>query len=86
MKPDEVQVPEYPFPFPRPTIIDFIQLPEGQEIVKVQPYRVETKKPARWQFWRSEKIKYNLAVLTATGRFYIVDPDNLTVEEKNNNY
>lgn len=68
----------------RPSFIDLLSLREGEVIVNVQPYRVETAKPARWQFWRKEKIKYNLAVLTNAHRFFIVDPDNLTFEEKIN--
>lgn len=62
----------------------YLQLPEGEIVVNVQPYRVEGAKPPRWQFWRSEKIKYNLAVLTNTGRFFVIDPDNFTLEEKPN--
>lgn len=68
----------------RPSPIEWLQLPQGEVVVNVQPYRVETAKPARWQFWRKETIKFNLAVLTNSGRFFILDPDNLTLEEKPN--
>jgi hypothetical protein len=61
-----------------------IQLPDDQKVINIQPYRVEGLKPPRWQFWRSEKIKYNIAVLTDQGRFYVIDPDNLEMEEKVN--
>lgn len=61
-----------------------IKLPDNQVAINVQPYRVEGLKPPKWQFWRSEKIKYNLGVLTDQGRFYVIDPDNLTLEEKDN--
>jgi len=64
--------------------LEYLQLPEGEVVVNVQPYRVETAKPARWQFWRNEIIKFNIAVLTNSGRFFIIDPDNLTLEEKPN--
>lgn len=69
---------------PRPSVLDLLSLREGEVVVNVQPYRVEGLKPPKWQFWRSEKIKYNLAVLTNSGRFFILDPDNLTLEEKPN--
>lgn len=68
----------------RPSFIDMLSLREGEVVVNVQPYRVETSKPAKWQFWRKELIKYNLAVLTNAHRFFILDPDNLTLEEKEN--
>lgn len=66
--------------------MNLIQLPlvEGEVIVSYQIYRVETKKPRRWMFWQKEHIKFNCAVLTNANRFFIVDPDNLTVEEKAN--
>jgi hypothetical protein len=64
----------------------FIDLPDNPTVVSVTAYRVEYRKIPKWQFWRTEKVKVNLAVLTDTGRFFIVDPDNLTVEEKPNNY
>lgn len=61
----------------------YIDLPfDVSTVVNVTIYRVEGLKPPRWQFWRSEKIKMNLMVLTSTGRLYIVDPDNLTIYEK----
>ena len=66
---------------PRPP--RYLQLPfDASSVVHVVSYRVESKKPRKWQFWRSEKVKFNLAVLTADSRFYIVDPDNLTLTEK----
>lgn len=66
---------------PRPP--RYIQLPfDASSVVNVTTYRVESKKYPRWQFWRSEKIKFNLAILTADSRFYILDPDNLTLTEK----
>lgn len=68
----------------RPSVFDFVQLPDGEVVVNVQPYRVESVRYPRWKFWRNEKIKYNLAVLTTRGRFFIIDPDALTVEEKAN--
>lgn len=63
-----------------------ISLPlfEGEAVVSYQVYRVETKVPRRWQFWAKEHIKYNLAALTNQHRFFIVDPDAMTVEEKTN--
>lgn len=64
----------------------FIDLPGNPTVVSTTAYRVEYRKIPKWQFWRTEKVKVNLAVLTDTGRFFIVDPDNLTVEEKPNNY
>ena len=74
-------------PQPRPPrhspIID-LPLREGEVEVNVQPYRVETKKPRKWQFWAKEHIKYNLAVLTNSHRFFILDPDKITLEEKIN--
>lgn len=71
-------------PRPRRSVLEWLQLPEGEIVVSVQAYRVETKKPRKWQFWAKEHIKYNLAALTNTGRFFIIDPDNFTVEEKEN--
>lgn len=62
----------------------FVQLPGAPKVVNVTAYRVQYRKIPKWQFWRTEKVKVNLAVLTEDGRFYIVDPDNLTVEEKPN--
>jgi len=78
----EVNVPEHPMPRVRP----FIELPYGQTIRQAIAFRVEYKKIPKWQFWRSEKVKTNIAVITDQGRFYIIDPDNITVEEKPNNY
>ena len=65
---------------------NYVDLPtiEGETIANVIAYRVEYRKIPKWQFWRTEKVKVNLAVLTTNGRFYIVDPDNLTVNEKPN--
>lgn len=71
-------------PQPRPSVLDLLSLREDEVVVNVQPYRVETAKPARWQFWRKETIKYNLAILTNQHRFFILDPDNITLEEKEN--
>lgn len=65
---------------PRP----YIQLPEGQTIRQAIAYRVEYKKIPKWQFWRNEKAKTNIAVITDQGRFYVFDPDNITIEEKSN--
>lgn len=73
-------------PQPRESVLEFLQLPEGESVVNVQPFRVETTKPAKWQFWRKELVKYNLAILTNNGRFFVVDPNNLTIEEKPNEY
>lgn len=67
----------------RPSTL-FVQLPDNPKVLQVVPYRVEGKRYAKWKFWRNEKIKYNLAVLVEGGRFYIVDPDALTVQEKAN--
>lgn len=69
-----------------PEIPNYIDLPNNPTVVSVTAYRVQYRKIPRWQFWRTEKVKVNLAVLTDTGRFFIVDPDNLTLEEKPNNY
>ena len=71
-------------PQPRkPMEVDWVQLPfDASSVVNVTTYRVESKKYPRWQFWRSEKIKFNLAILTADSRFYILDPDELTLTEK----
>lgn len=70
----------------RPPYKSVIELPYGQTVAHVTAYRVEYRKIPKWQFWRTEKVKVNLAVLTDQGRFYIVDPDEITVEEKPNNY
>lgn len=69
-----------------PETPQFIDLPNNPNVVSVTAFRVQYRKIPKWQFWRTEKVKVNLAVLTDTGRFFIVDPDNLTVEEKPNNY
>ena len=82
---EEIMVPDYPMPRP-PMHIDLSFLLEGEEVINVQTYRVEGLKPPKWQFWRSEKIKFNLAVLTNKSRFFILDPANLMIEEKDNNY
>lgn len=63
-----------------------IQLPEGQTIHQAIAYRVPYTKYPRWQFWRTEKVKTNIAVMTDQGHFYIFDPDEITLEEKPNNY
>ena len=78
----EFEVPEHPMP--RRPVHAFVELPDKQKVVHVTAYRVEYKKIPKWQFWRTEKVKTNLAVLTDSGRFYIIDPDNITVEEKEN--
>lgn len=81
----ETQVPEIPFPPPRaPMHIDLSFLREGEEIISVQTYRVEMKKPRKWQFWVKERIKFNFMLLTNYRRLFIVDPDALTVYEKDN--
>lgn len=67
---------------PRPSVFIDIPLREGEVIVNVQSYRVETKKPAKWEFWAKEKVKMNFGVLTSGHRFFIVDPDAVTIEEK----
>lgn len=67
-----------------PVYLDLSFLRPGEDIVNIQTYRVETKVPRRWRFWTKEHIKYNLAVLTNQHRFFIVDPDAMTVEERNN--
>lgn len=72
-----------PRPPRQPVFVD-LPLREGEVVVNVQPYRVEGKKPRKWQFWAKEKIKYNLAVLTNLHRFFILDPDAITLEEKIN--
>ena len=72
-------------PQPRPPMyIDLSFLREGEEIINVQTYRVETKKPRKWQFWMKEHIKFNFMLLTNARRLFIVDPDALTVQEKSN--
>jgi hypothetical protein len=72
-------------PQPRPPMyIDLSFLREGEEIINVQTYRVETKKPRRWQFWAKEHIKFNFMLLTNARRLFIVDPDALTIQEKSN--
>ena len=72
-------------PQPRsPMYIDLSFLREGEEIINVQTYRVETKKPRKWQFWAKEHIKFNFMLLTNARRLFIVDPDALTVQEKSN--
>lgn len=72
-------------PQPRPPMyIDLSFLREGEEIINVQTYRVETKKPRKWQFWTKEHIKFNFMVLTNARRVFIIDPDALTVQEKTN--
>lgn len=81
MNPNQVQIPEVPFP-PRTLAEDWLQLPEGEVVINSVAYRVEGLKPPRWQFWRSEKIKYNALVMTNHGRMFVVDPDNFTLEEK----
>lgn len=68
----------------RPAINDYLQLPQDELVINSVAYRVEGLKPPRWQFWRSEKIKYNVLVMTNAGRLYNVDPDNFTIEEKEN--
>lgn len=74
-------------PQPRPPMyIDLSFLREGEEIVNVQTYRVETNVPRKWRFWTKEKIKFNFGVLTNSNRFFIIDPDELTITEKPNNY
>lgn len=67
-----------------PRYIDMSFLRPGEEIINVQTYRVETKKPRKWQFWSKEHIKFNFMVMTNLQRIYIIDPDNLTLEEKDN--
>lgn len=79
---NQIEVPEIPFPPRRPGVE--IQLPTDASVLYVTPYRVEGKRYPKWKFWRNEKIKYNLAVLVEGGRLFIVDPDALTVWEKNN--
>lgn len=79
----ETQVPEIPFPPRRSVFID-LPLREGEVIVSIQPYRTESKKPRKWQFWAKEKVKVNFGVLTNAHRFFIVDPDAVTLEEKPN--
>lgn len=69
-----------------PVYIDLSFLRPGEEIVNIQTYRVETKVPRRWRFWTKEVIKFNFGVLTNANRFFIIDPDNLTVQEKPNEY
>lgn len=69
-----------------PKYIDLSFLRPGEEIVNVQTYRVETKVPRRWRFWTKEVIKFNFGVLTNANRFFIIDPDSLTVQEKPNEY
>ena len=69
---------------PRPTVIDLLSLRPDEVVVNVQPYRVTTKKPRKWQFWAKEDIKYNLAILTNQHRFFILDPDTVSLEEKTN--
>lgn len=69
---------------PRPSINDYLQLPQGELVINSVAYRVEGKKPPRWMFWRSEKIKYNVLVMTNTGRLFNVDPDNFTIDERVN--
>lgn len=72
-----------------PQPLAYIDLPflrEGEAVVNVQAYRVETKVPRKWRFWTKEIIKFNFGVLTNANRFFIIDPDNLTVQEKPNEY
>lgn len=68
----------------RPAINDYLQLPEGELVVNSIAYQIERKKHPRWQFWRSENIKYNVLVMTDRGRLFNVDPDNFTIEERPN--
>lgn len=66
----------------RPAINDYLQLPADEIVVNSVAYQVEHKKPRRWQFWRSEFIKYNVLVMTNRGRLFNVDPDNFTIDER----
>lgn len=66
---------------PRPSLQQFVQLPEEQTIVSVQPYREEHIQYPKWKFWRNQKVKYYLAVVTDKGRLYIIDPDSPSVTE-----
>lgn len=76
---------EQPTIQPRPPLyMDLSFLREGEEIINIQTYRVETKKPRRWQFWVKERIKFNFMLLTNYRRLFIVDPDAVTVHEKVN--
>lgn len=67
-------------------IIETIQLPllDGEQVRSTQLYRVDTKIPRKWQFWLRERVKFNIAVMTTYSRFFIIDPDNITVREKPN--
>ena len=67
---------------PRPSIFIDLPLREGEVVVNIQPYRVESQKPRKWEFWKKETIKMKFGVLTSAHRFFIVDPDAVTVEEK----
>lgn len=68
----------------RPAINDYLQLPADEIVVNSVAYQVQHHKPRKWQFWRSENIKYNVLVMTNKGRLFNVDPDNFTIEEKAN--
>lgn len=67
-----------------PLHLDLSFLREGEEITLVNMYRVETKKPRKWQFWVKEHIKFNFMLLTNARRVFILDPDALTIQEKPN--
>jgi hypothetical protein len=57
---------------------------EGETIINIQPYPLDTKQPPKWQFWRKTVTRYNMAIMTSTGRLFVVDPDMLTIVEKDN--
>jgi hypothetical protein len=71
-------------PQPRPAKTIPIDLPDGQKVYQVISFPVEHKKYPKWKFWRNQKVKYKFGILTDQARFYIVDPDNLTIEERQN--
>ena len=71
-------------PQPRPSIFVDLPLREGEVIVNIQPYRTEGKKPSFWQFWKKPQVRVKFGVLTSAHRFFILDPDAVTVEEKPN--
>lgn len=77
-------IPDVPLQPRPPMYIDLSFLREGEEIINIQTYRVETKKPRKWMFWQRQKIKFNFMALTNYRRVYIIDPDALTVHEKAN--
>jgi len=69
---------------PRPTLKQFIDLPKGQTIATVQPYRKKYIDYPKWKFWRNVEVKYFLAIVTKEGRVYLVDPDIPSLEEAQN--